>query len=335
MSMRRTSRSPRALHFGRTLIELIIAMAIGLVIMAGVGALYISSSGVSRVANQAGTAQDLGRLAMHVIGESIKVAGYGEIIGSEVDLGRAQTMMDGPVIRGCSGSRFTAPFATPPDYTCTGVAPGDQLLVRFQGSYSAAAGTLNAAQIAAALLPDCLGVSNNNQDTVITGARTGSGSPVRIAENIFALNAAGNTLMCTGNSNPGVPTQLILDVIDFSVFYRFDDDGYNAKVAGDHRWSPLGSSVRSAGFINGLVGPVDPWAHVVGAIVCITIASSEAGTSLQAVNAAASRCPRTAAEAIGGTALTETSTDGRIRRTFMQVFQVRTQGTPVPGVEFL
>lgn len=318
---------------GRTMIELIIAMAIGLVIMAGVGALYLSSSGVSRVAQQAGTAQDLGRVAMQVIGESIKMAGYGEIVGSDTHL-REQTMFEGAVIRGCSGSRFTAPFATPPDYSCTGVAPGDQVLVRFQSTYSQLSG-LSAAQILAMPLPDCLGVSNLNQDWVLGAGRAGAGSTVRIAENIFNLNAAGTTLMCTGNSNPGTPTQLILDVVDFSVFYRFDDDGYNAKVAGDHRWSPMGGTVRAATFINGLAGPVDPWDHVVGAIVCITIASSERGTSVQTTNTAATRCPRTAAEATGGTAMTETSTDGRIRRTFMQVFQVRTRGTPSPAVEFL
>jgi Tfp pilus assembly protein PilW len=337
MSIPGNTLSSRARQWGRTMIELIVAMAIGLVILAGVGALYISSSGVSRVANQAGTAQDLGRLAMQVIGESIKLAGYGEIIGTDLNLSTIQTMFDGAAIRGCSGSRFTAPFATPPDYTCTGAAPGDQLLIRFQGAPSGASG-INNAQIQAMSLTDCLGLSNPNQDTVIgVGglARPGQGSPVRIVENIFNLNGAGTTLMCTGNGNPGVPTQLILDVIDFAVFYRFDDDGYNAKVAGDHRWSPVGSSVRDATFINGLAGPVNAWNHVVGAIVCITIASSERGTSVQTINPNATRCPRTAAEAAGGTTLTEASNDGRIRRTFMQVFQIRTQGTPVPGVDFI
>jgi type IV pilus assembly protein PilW len=334
----RIPTSPRRPHQrGRTLIELLVAMAIGLVIIAGVGALYVSSSGVSRMANQAGTAQDLGRLAMQIIGESVKAAGYGEIVGSDTDI-RNQSMFDGAVIRGCSGSRFADPLANPPDYTCVGVAPGDQLLVRFQGSYAAAEG-LNAPQVLAMQLPDCLGVSNANQDTVIGGGaltRPGGGNPVRIVENIFNLNPAGNTLMCTGNSNPGVPNQLILDVIDFSVFYRFDDEGYNGMVGGNYRYSPVGGSVRDATFISGLVGPVNPWSHVVGVIVCITIGSSERGTSVQPTNNPnATRCPRTAVEAAGGTTLTEMSTDGRLRRTFMQTFNIRLQSTPVPGVDFI
>lgn len=321
-------------QFGRTMIELIIAMAIGLVIMAGVGALYISSSGVSRVANQAGTAQDLGRLAMFMIGEGIKVGGYGEIVGSET-LARNQTMFDGPVVRGCSGSRFVAPFADPPDFTCGGAAPGDQIMVRFQGMYTRADG-VDPAAAAATALTDCLGSSDPSQDTVIGGptTRPGLGDPVRIVQNIFELNPAGNTLMCTGNSNPGIPAQLILNVIDFQVFYRFDQEGYNAEVAGDRRYSPLGSRVVDAGVINALAGPVDPWMHVVGAIVCITIGSNEIGTSVQTTDPNATRCPRTALEAASGTTFTEASTDGRLRRTFMQVFNIRAQGTPIPAIEW-
>ena len=67
---------------GRTMIELIIAMAIGMIILIGVGSLYLSSSGVSRLASSAGTAEDSGRLMMFMIGDGIKTAGYGEVVGA-------------------------------------------------------------------------------------------------------------------------------------------------------------------------------------------------------------------------------------------------------------
>jgi prepilin-type N-terminal cleavage/methylation domain-containing protein len=316
---------------GRTMIELIIAMAIGLVIMAGVGALYISSSGVSRVAQQAGTAQDLGRLAMFMIGEGIKAAGYGEIVGTDT-AARDQTLFDGPAVRGCAGSRFTDPLND--DFSCTGVAPGDQVMVRFQGDYQ----LVDAGDPAAVALADCLGGTNNQEATVggLT-VRPGLGATRRIVRNIFNLNPAGTRLMCTGNSNPlGIPAQLILNVIDFQVFYRFDQAGFDFELtSGERRYSPLGSTVLNATSINALAGPLDPWLHVVGVIVCITIGSAEAGTSLQSANPNATRCPRTEAEAADGTTFTENSTDGRLRRTFMQVFNIRTQGTPSPAVEFM
>lgn len=319
---------------GRTLIELIIAMAIGMVILIGVGALYLSSSGVSRVANQAGSAEDTGRIVMTMIGEGIKAGGYGEIVGSDY-AAQGQTLFDGPVVRGCAGSRFTDAFsAGAPDYTCTGTAPGDQVLFRFQGRYVVV--PMDLANLANSALPDCLGASNANQDTLFnpTTPRAGSGVTRRVVQSAFSLDAGGTVLRCEGNGNPGTPTPIVNDMIDFRVFYRFDDGGYALAAGNNTNYAPVGGSVRDAGWINTAAGgsPTDPWNYVVGVIVCITVASREQGTSVQTTNAAATRCPRTAAEAAGGTALTETSTDGRVRRTFLETFTVRSQATGAPSI---
>ncbi len=48
---------PRVAQTGRTLIELLIAMTIGLVIVIGVSALYLSSSGLSRTSNEISTVE--------------------------------------------------------------------------------------------------------------------------------------------------------------------------------------------------------------------------------------------------------------------------------------
>jgi hypothetical protein len=123
-------------------------------------------------------------------------------------------------------------------------------------------------------------------------------------------------------------------MIDFRVFYRFDDGGFALAAGNNTNYAPVGGSVRDATWINTTAGasPTDPWNYVVGVIVCITVASREQGTSVQTTNAAAPRCPRTAAEAAGGTALTETSTDGRVRRTFLETFTVRSQATGAPSI---
>ena len=84
---------PRAAQAGRTLIELLIAMTIGLVIVIGVSALYLSSSGLSRTANEISTVEQAAQLALLIIGDSLKMAAYGEIIGSDF-AGQGQTLMD-------------------------------------------------------------------------------------------------------------------------------------------------------------------------------------------------------------------------------------------------
>ena len=80
-------------------------MTIGLVIVIGVSSLYLSSSGVSRTANQVSTIEQAGQLVLLVIGDSLKMAGYGEIRGSNIT-GRGATLMDGAYLRGCTGTTF-------------------------------------------------------------------------------------------------------------------------------------------------------------------------------------------------------------------------------------
>jgi type IV pilus assembly protein PilW len=313
---------------GRTLIELIIAMAIGMVILVGVGALYLSSSGVSRVANQAGTAEDSGQLLMFLIGEGLKTAGYGEIVGADFAV-RGQTLFDGPVVRGCSGVRFTAPFGAPPDFSCGGaVAPGDTLLIRFQSRPALA--DMSNAERDLAMLPDCLG-DNTTPDTALPAdpGRAGGGTTRRIVQNVFELN--GTTLNCRGSGGGG-NQPLVNDVIDFTVFYRFDDQGFALLAGLDQNAAPAGGSVRTAAQIDGFAANGLAWNNVVAVMVCITVATSQLGTSVQNANPTATRCPRTAAEAESGGLLTEAAADGRVRRTFRQVFTIRSQATHMPSI---
>ena len=72
--MPNTSAFSRVSQTGRTLIELVIAMAIGLIIVIGVSSLYLSSSGISRTANQLSTTEQAGQLALLIIGDSLKRA---------------------------------------------------------------------------------------------------------------------------------------------------------------------------------------------------------------------------------------------------------------------
>jgi hypothetical protein len=123
---------------GRTMIELIIALAISMVIVMGVGSLYFSSSGISRTANQMGSLEEAGQIAMRIIGESLRLGGYGEVMGSDY-VARDQTLFDGPHIRACpDGQRFVDPFPVPPavpNYTCVATGtPGDALMLGFQAN---------------------------------------------------------------------------------------------------------------------------------------------------------------------------------------------------------
>ena len=318
---------------GRTLIELVIAMAISLVIIGAVASLYFSSSKVSRMASQVGTVEEAGRIAMFFIGDSIKLAGYGEIVGSDW-AARSQTMFDGAHIRGCVGQPFKDPFGSPPDLSCDGgkTVPGDVLYVRFQARPEIAAVSL--AEQANLTMPDCAGDSNANQDETIAFIANHPKAGVNrwMVTNVFGLNAAGTSLNCTGNGGGGNQS-LVSNVIQFKVFYRFDDLGFKEAKSGITNAAPLGGSVRDAAFLNAQASTLaNAWDYVTAVMVCMTVETDEIGISDDATNTKATRCPVDATEAETGKDLVETTTDGSVRRTYSQVFTVRSKATASPAL---
>lgn len=326
---RGTSRSK-----GRTVVELVIALAIGLAVLVGVADSYLSSYGAARVAQQVGSAEHTARLALSAIAESVKPAGYGEIVGSDA-VATQQTLFDGPALRGCTAGRFADPFnASAPDLSCIGPAPGDALLVRYQGRYALV--PMEATHLAETALPDCLGASNPAQDATLSaaGARAGAGLARRLVQSAFQLDGSGTTLRCHGNGNPGRPAPIANDVLAFRVLYRFDDAGFALAAGRRASPAPVGGTLRDAAWINAAAAgaPTDPWRHVVAVVVCLTVATREAGTTLRRATDAAAHCPQATDPAPAGSEETPPSGDGRLRRTFVEIFTVRAQATAAPSI---
>jgi Tfp pilus assembly protein PilW len=330
----------RASQAGRTLIELVIAMAIGLVIVIGVSSLYLSSSGLSRTSNQISTAEQGGQLALLLIGDSMKRAAYGEIIGSDY-AAQGQTLMDGVHLAGCTGTTFTDPFPlyvlpplpqTPPDLTCGVASGGDSIYVRYQGA-PVVAQMLPAAVVAMSLADCGASLVNQNQALSPQQLRAGAGIERPIVTNVFRRNPVTNTLECAGYGAAAFAT-LLENVVEFRVFYRFDDAAYALGSSGVTNAVPFGGSIRDAAAINALAGAIDPWNYVVAAMVCLTIQTDEMGVGTSPINATVPTCPSTALEATTGLNLVTTlpTTDGRIRRTFSQVFTLRNRATPSPSI---
>ncbi len=332
----------RIVQRGRTLIELLIAMAIGLVIVVGVSSLYLSSSGMSRTANQISTAEQAAQLALLMIGDSLKLAAYGEIIGSDF-AAQGQTLMDGVHLRGCSDGRFVDPFPPyldtptpgtppPPDLTCTAGPVGDALYIRYQAAPSGFLQQLEANDVTRNSLLDC-GAYNANQRQILSSVqmRAGVGLERRVVTNVFQFDPVAGTLDCSGYNGAGF-APLINNVVEFKVFYRFDDVAHAAGASGVTNAVPFGGSIRDAAYVNGLAGAVDPWNYVVAVMVCVTLKTDQGGVSTAPTNPSASRCPVTSAEAENVAVLTKTVTDGSIHRTFSQVFTVRARATPTPSI---
>jgi hypothetical protein len=327
---------PRAAQSGRTIVELMISIAIGLGVTAAVATAYLSTTQTARVAGELSGMADTGQIALWMIGDPIRQAGYGEIIGSDLALGpgdvgayRSQTLFaDGAHLIGCSGSRFVD--ETLPTPAC-GAAPDpnfDALMVRFQGD-----AVVPPAQ---GVIPDCLGAQVPLEALPPTHAGVS-----RVPSRPMIQNAywgAGGALMCRGNGRAlaadvfPAAQQLAANIEQFKVFYGFDDTRY-ANPA-----TTVGASARSirdADFINGLPQATSPWDFVVAVHVCMVMRSTpdnSAGLSMTGTQNYA-RCPLTAAEAAAGLPAA-TATDRVLRRTYAQVFTVRSRSTANP-LQFL
>jgi len=294
---------------GATLVELMVAMALSLGIIVSVLSLLSASLQSSRVAQNMGAMHSGANIALAVIGESLRHAGFGEIAGSDF-MRVGQTLHVGPHLRGCASRNFVDGVAATPNLACSPTpAAGDALYVSYQGD-----AVLAASQ---GVLRDC----TRQAPVTVTQGGTGVGAnrPVPLVRNAFVLD--GERLVCGGNGRAA--ELLAANVLEFRVFYGVDGAGLAAAASGATNLAPMPTRFVSAATLNGLAGTMaaDPWDFVVSALVCITVRAQEAGTQTAA---AAERCPASEAEAARGTAQPGTArADGAVTRTFVELFNVR------------
>lgn len=306
---------------GRTLIELLVAMALGLLILAGVAVVYFSANQSGRVAANVATVEEAGQIALRMLGEALRRAGYSEIIGAELTgtSGRQSLLYSGPMLRGCSNGRFADVAAG--DFSCVAAPAGDALALWFQADSRLAApqgATTDCLGSAAPLVP----VADPQYAARVAGGQ------IPLVRNVYFLQ--GQSLMCLGNGSP-MPQPLIDGVEDFKVYFGFDDEAY-AAAAGTFWERPSARRLLSAADIAALppVGSFEPWEFVVSVHVCVLVATPEQGTTSAGAAATFIPCPQTANEAAAEVAPVALPADGRIRRAYRASFTVRTRAAANP-----
>ncbi|CAN5417654.1 hypothetical protein BH09PSE6_BH09PSE6_19050 [soil metagenome] len=349
---------------GRTLIELLISMTIGLIITAFVAGIFLTSTQTSRVVNQLGSIEDSGRTVMALIGNNIKQAGYAEIFGSDLALGSADTSIlyhsqtlfgVNKNLGGCistaptTNARFESTGGYPAgkvDAACIGAAAdtvsagnpvtgNDALMVRFQGNTALAAEQ--------GQLFDCLHAE------VPLELDSNSGLLRPVVQNTYYVD--NGNLMCRGNGNGqtaletrnaaawNAPQALINNVEQFKVYYGFDDVRYaDTYVNKAVLHQPTVRSMRDAGYLNGLSAltaeGLSPWDYVVSVYVCFVVRSDRGEGGLTAETAGSYLpCPANSAAA-AAPLVAQSTTDGVLRRTYTQVFNVRARSSSDPSTVF-
>lgn len=313
------------LQRGRTLIELLVAIGLGLLILLGVGTLFLGSNQTSRVAVNVASIEETGQIILSTIGNAVRRAGYSEIVGTSFQPTRADLLYSGPHIRACVGADFVNAAAG--NFACNAGVAGipDTLLVVFQADTAIAPSQ--------AVTLDCLGqvppnvaVTNLNFAARVVRLPVGQ---IPLVANVYFVDANGD-LSCRGSGNAAAQA-LVGGVEDFKVYFGFDDIAFaNASVPTER---PAARSIRNANFINALADPgpnVSRWDFVVSVHVCVTLRTTDAGVTAQASQQYVP-CPQTPAEAAGAVTPIAAPADGAIRRSYTEVFSVRSRATPTPA----
>ena len=313
MSLLLTS-APQA---GRTLIELLVAIALGLLILLGVGTLYLASNQSTRVATNVASAESVGQVALTLIGNSIRRAGFSEIIGTEYSGLSNNVLYQGPTLRACTGARFGSDN---PNNACAATVAGapDAIAIWYQAD--------NALASSQGATDDCVGTQPALQ-AVANGHYVPRIAQIRVVQNNYFV--VGNNLRCAGGADE---QPLLTGVEDLKVFFGFDDFGYTNPAVLDV--IPAARSIRTATYINGLAAPsplFSPWDFVISVTACVLVRTEEAGVSAQGAAVTYTPCPQTADQAAGLAPIpTVTVNDGRVRRAYSQTFAIRARGKPSP-----
>jgi len=226
---------------GRTMIEMLVAIAIGLMLTVGILSIYAANRQTYRASSDLQRMQAAGQLALDRLAYQVRMAGYGQIVGDFTTVSNPTSFTGNPVWACSSG--FSNPLDTLDTPACVGgTAAPDALQVRYQVENAAVAGSGESR--------DCLGFPVPPDSS---GLRT-------VRNRFYIANSNGvPTLMCLGNGNPaGLPAPLIPNVEDLRVRLRVGD--------------PFTSATQVAnpdGFTD--------WGRVIGVEVCVVVSSDQTG----------------------------------------------------------
>lgn len=93
---------------GLTLLELMISLSLGLLLLTGIGTIYVGSNQTYRVQEQNARIQESGRYALDILGRSLRQAGYWNM---PIAANSTQAGFSGTVITGVDGGAGTPPPA--------------------------------------------------------------------------------------------------------------------------------------------------------------------------------------------------------------------------------
>lgn len=280
---------------GRTLLEVMIAMAIGLVILTALGVAYIGTTQTDRQITSVNRMSEDAAIAFKLMGDNLRTAGFSpqrllERAGAPVVGGQPQpkfvsNLRGSAGIYGCDNG-FESVSANFNDLQCSATGGSSAVAIRFEDA-AAPAGTSE--------YPfDCAGNNVTINEAPVAGDR--NFAPV---ESRFLVQGNGEqaSLQCAGNGNSFIPSPLIQYVERLQLRYEIAEGPNTFRYV-------------TASYINDTATSAN-WADVVSVRVCLLMRSQNRDQSSSA--SSYTDCD----------GLTASSTDGYLRRVFTTTYALR------------
>lgn len=323
----RTSLRLRALHRqrGLSLVELMVALTIGLFLMGAVGIIYVNTATTSRSSTQESQMNEDAALALELLQQQIRLTGF-----SNVDP-TGNRLFPGQAVRGCDGG-FTDTGSDFSALACNAGGTGpDALAVRYEATL------LNSQPITVGGVTspaNCAYESLAAWNALAEGAATAT--LLSLADNRYYIaNDASNgntpTLFCQGRTGAafGNATALIPNIEDLQIQY-----GVTALPSAGN---PIPHQV--AGYVdasNAVLGaPAINWSRVAALRLCLVARSARPVPTGDNPLGTANPDGTTATAGLGTyidcAGVSRTVTDRFIRRAYTTTIQLRNMRPGLPS----
>ena len=250
---------------GLSLVELMVALTIGLFLMGAVSIIYVNTATTSRSSVMEAQMNEDATLALELLQQQVRLAGF-----SNVDAGGAR-LFPGRAVRGCDGGFTNNAGGTAFEaQTCSGTATGsDAFSVRYEATLLNSQSVTNAG---VQLPANCANEGIAAWNAQAEGAATAT--PMTLADNrYYVANDADGTpsLFCQGRTGAGFgnATALIPNIENMQVQYAVTA----LPTAGNPIPHQVAGYVEAQNAVLGSVTPVN-WSRVSALRVCLLARSA-------------------------------------------------------------
>lgn len=285
---------------GRSLVEVMIALTIGMLLLVGITSLFVANRQTFRATDEKAIMDQEGRLALSLMAFHVRMAGYGTLLSTNesftnsqdnnkkspatyTDFGDQDTGVAAMAIFGCANG-FADSSMPLGALGCASGTGSDAFLVRY---------SIDQRTVAAngALATDCLGANVPLTPAILASQKNNGTEAFYLIENRFFVQINGVTgnpeLYCTGNGRAklesalNAPQPIAENVQEMRIIYGISGAPPDPDLTVDPLAPPAATGQTVERFKTADQVLATEWDKVISARICIIVRSASSSVATQ------------------------------------------------------